>query len=191
VALEKLNLCLVQASQYIQQFQLQIFHKPGKENIVADALSCLPTKSPNTATKNDLDLDHLLDIDAQFTASSIELSSEFKNQIQQEYQNNHQAKLIMETLQRDQHTKLPYIVQDGILYLLKKEVLNDEIIEEPWLYLPKPMHKGLFEMIHDNCGHQGLEKCIQDMRGFALYQGHRRLQQYIQWCPSCRANTPR
>lgn len=44
VALERLNLRLIRASQYIQQFRLQVFHRPGKSNTVADALSRLTTK---------------------------------------------------------------------------------------------------------------------------------------------------
>jgi hypothetical protein len=39
VALENLNLQLICASQYIQQFRLSVYHKPGRTNIVPDALS--------------------------------------------------------------------------------------------------------------------------------------------------------
>lgn len=37
----KLNLWLVRASQFLQQFRLDVCHKPGKEYIVPDALSRL------------------------------------------------------------------------------------------------------------------------------------------------------
>jgi hypothetical protein len=43
-AVDRVNLRLVRAYQYIQQFNLQLFHRPGKENRVADALSRLPTR---------------------------------------------------------------------------------------------------------------------------------------------------
>lgn len=37
----RLNLRLVRASQFLQQFRLDVCHKPGKEHIVPDALSRL------------------------------------------------------------------------------------------------------------------------------------------------------
>ncbi|KAJ5737778.1 uncharacterized protein N7483_002903 [Penicillium malachiteum] len=40
---ENLNLRLIRASQYIQQFNLKVFHRPGKSNKIADALSRLPS----------------------------------------------------------------------------------------------------------------------------------------------------
>ncbi|KAJ6015806.1 hypothetical protein N7540_010397 [Penicillium herquei] len=51
---ENLNLRLIRASQYIQQFNLKVFHRPGKSNKIADALSRLP--SANQPTDSD-DLD--------------------------------------------------------------------------------------------------------------------------------------
>ena len=39
--MNKLNLCLIQAAAYIQQFQLEIHHKSEKQNTVSDTLSRL------------------------------------------------------------------------------------------------------------------------------------------------------
>lgn len=37
----RLNLRLVRASQFLQQFKLDVWHKPGKEDIIPDAVSLL------------------------------------------------------------------------------------------------------------------------------------------------------
>ena len=42
VSIDKLNLRLVRAREYLSRFLLLIRHKPGKANFVPDALSCLP-----------------------------------------------------------------------------------------------------------------------------------------------------
>src|SRR6266480_976342 len=42
ISVERLNLRIVRASQYIQRFDLLIQHKSGTSNIVPDALSQLP-----------------------------------------------------------------------------------------------------------------------------------------------------
>ena len=43
VSIERLNLWLVCASEYLSRFQLDICHKPGKAHLVPDALSWLPS----------------------------------------------------------------------------------------------------------------------------------------------------
>lgn len=49
VSSEHLNLRLVRASIYIQQFHLQVYHRQGKENVLADALSRMPIRKPNNS----------------------------------------------------------------------------------------------------------------------------------------------
>ena len=51
---ERSNLRLVRASEYIQRFNLDIRHKPGKANTVPDALSRLANTAPPT---NEAELD--------------------------------------------------------------------------------------------------------------------------------------
>jgi hypothetical protein len=72
---------LVRASNYLQQFNLNVHHKPGKEHIVPDALSRLKSSSKATTTP-ELDFDAIDGADAyNFTASLTELSTEFKLRI--------------------------------------------------------------------------------------------------------------
>jgi hypothetical protein len=46
IASEKLNPRLVRASQYVQLFRLRVYHRSGKSNKIADALSRLPRILP-------------------------------------------------------------------------------------------------------------------------------------------------
>ncbi|KAJ5399626.1 hypothetical protein N7465_010115 [Penicillium sp. CMV-2018d] len=55
---ERLNLRLVRASMYMQQFPIKVFHRPRKTSRIADALSRLPSVSP-TLPKQDDDLEAL------------------------------------------------------------------------------------------------------------------------------------
>lgn len=58
ILLEKLNLRLILASQFIQRFDIELIHKPGKKNIIADALSRLPSQNsePNAEDLDTLEL---------------------------------------------------------------------------------------------------------------------------------------
>ena len=56
-ATDKLNLCIIQASKYLQQFNLDVCHKPGKTHIIPNALSCLASheKMAKSTAKGKLD----------------------------------------------------------------------------------------------------------------------------------------
>lgn len=56
-----MNVCLVRASQFFQQFRLVVLHKPGKKHIIPDALSRLA--STNRAGHNKV----YSELDALFT----------------------------------------------------------------------------------------------------------------------------
>lgn len=45
----RLNLWLIRTSQFLQQFKLDVRHKPGKEHIIPDALSRLANVNTDTA----------------------------------------------------------------------------------------------------------------------------------------------
>ena len=55
----KLNLCLIQAAAYIQQFQLKIHHKSEKQNTVSNALSRLSHQEAEVEANEESILDTL------------------------------------------------------------------------------------------------------------------------------------
>lgn len=55
----RLNLRLVRASQFLQQFKLDVRHKPRKEYIIPDALSCLASAGAPPVDPHYLELDVL------------------------------------------------------------------------------------------------------------------------------------
>ena len=71
---DKLNLCLIQVSQYIQIFRLKIFHKSDKTHLVSDALSRLSNK----AFSDDIESLNVLHANVQYTATIVQLSKEFR-----------------------------------------------------------------------------------------------------------------
>jgi len=82
-SVDKLNLRLVRASQYISQFRLKFSHKPGKEYIVPDALSRLPIARPPTFNKT---YSNILDNLHAYHLTLVEISEEFKASIKQGYE---------------------------------------------------------------------------------------------------------
>lgn len=70
----------------------------------------------------------------------------------------------------DLPTVLPYwLDDDGLLYMTKHRLIGEEITEEPWIYIPRPLAKDMFWLIHDKWNHQGIDKCLASLDGFTLY----------------------
>lgn len=61
----RINVCLVKASQFLQQLWLVVHHKPGKEHIISDTLNKLA--SANRAWHNKI----FSKLDALFTYHAI------------------------------------------------------------------------------------------------------------------------
>ena len=79
------NIRLVRVSQYLSQFSLDIRHKPGKDNIVSDALSRLSSTDMCLSGSNDYsELDALYVYNTTF----VEISENFRNRLIQEYFND-------------------------------------------------------------------------------------------------------
>ena len=55
----RLNLRFVRASQFLQQFKLDVRHKPGKEHIIPDTLSRLASSNIGTIEPSYSELDAL------------------------------------------------------------------------------------------------------------------------------------
>lgn len=71
----RMNLRLVRASQFLCQFNLDVRHKPGKENIVPDALSRLASTNPSTLPPD------YNELDALYTATLIGIDENFRKKI--------------------------------------------------------------------------------------------------------------
>ena len=77
----RINLKLVKVSQFLCRFNLDVCHKPGKENIVPDALSQLVSTNTGKLPKNYNKLDALAIIDIQFKAVLVKINDKFQKQI--------------------------------------------------------------------------------------------------------------
>ena len=81
ISIDKLNLRLVRASNYIQRFNLNIRHKFDKQHIVSNVLFRLINVNINASIK-DFDDD---EFDALFIMSLVEMNSMFKQRILDDY----------------------------------------------------------------------------------------------------------
>ena len=168
ISLERQNLHLVRASQFIQQFRLHIFHRPGKTNKIADTLSRLPYTDPSVPGTQD----NLEDIPAPYifkqptadqptayllTASVLQLSDDTKDRILRGYQSDTRWSALIDTLesvdaqQDPQVKKLPYHLENSLIIFTNSN-------SEESLYLPQSMTQEIFNLVHDEQMYQGFDR---------------------------------
>ncbi|KAK4865001.1 hypothetical protein LT330_001624 [Penicillium expansum] len=134
----------------------------------SDALSRLPSTKPNEPQQND-GLDALQAY--AFQASTMHMSDELRDRILQGYDADTRWSRVRRQLQEEDADpmipSLPYLIEDASLA------------------------KEIFQLVHDDQGHQGFDRCRRKMDGIVIHRGMRLLKQYIHHCPECLRNNTR
>ena len=181
---DKLNLRLVRASDYIQRFNLDIRHKPGKQHIVPDALSRLASDNINAP-------DHDGELDALFTVSLVEMDPDFKQRILDGYKSDLNWQRISEQLDANEGSevaaKLPfYRGEDGLIFRSDGFTTGDHAYEPRRLCIPHPVVKDILQLAHDEGGHPGYAKCFERLTSSWYIRGlSRYLRDYLKHCSKC------
>ena len=145
----KLNLHLIQAAVYIQQFQLKIHYKFDKQNIVSDILSRLSCQEAEANEESILDILFTESIYI-FHMLITEVSDEFKISLREDYKCDSQWKKIITNLQVNVKKKisanLSYKLDKSLLYSIKYNDRRHFCISDILI-------RNIFKMIHDKMKH--------------------------------------
>ncbi len=186
-SIDKLNLRLVRASEYLQRFPLDIHHKQGKANIVPDALSRLPIVNDTIERLSKRDgyqqTDELEEI-AAYPATFINMSDDFRSRLLDGYSKDERWARIRLTIEANNaraHNaiRLPYCLVNDLIYF------NDPAVGLR-LCIPRSLYQEIFNLAHDLTGHQGYERCRDRLQnGVFLHNMSKELKAYILHCPDC------
>lgn len=82
----QMNVCSIRVSQFLRQFHLVVWHKPGKKHILPDALSRLASANTNLPSQ---DLVYF-ELDAFFTynAMLVAMNEDLAQRIAKGYESN-------------------------------------------------------------------------------------------------------
>lgn len=191
---DRMNLRLVRASQYASQFNLDVRWRPGKQNVVPDALSRLLREREE---KFDTNVAGVLDDVFSFVMTLTEMSGEYRTKLKDAYAEDKKWARILEVLQAERQNLLKEgkteecVKLPAIQFLLRDDLIyyQDDLNDRERLCIPKKMEQKVFELAHDNHSHGGFQRTYERIVE-AFYMRHltRRLKRYILHCPQCQLN---
>ena len=186
----KLNLRLVRALEYLQQFNLNVRHKPGKTRIISNALLRLASRKASRSS-HDRELDALAAITNEIyahPATLVELSNKFKQKLVNSYNEVAGWKRVKNTITANNNLEanvatLLYQIFDVLIYYQDSDLRNR-------LCLPgnQKLVKQAFNQVHDKMGYVGY-LCTHQQLTQDLYICHmvKQLRKYLHHCPECQS----
>ncbi|KAI0994007.1 hypothetical protein K3495_g14176 [Podosphaera aphanis] len=175
----RLNNRHIRSSEYLSRFRLQVRYKPGKLNIVPDALSRLE-RTPAV-------------IELAYPISIINIHPEFLQRVKEAYQKDFRCVKLIEILQNNKTqgenaVVLPFDISQGILF-----ARPDERHDRKRPVIPKGLTEEFFNYAHDQIGHVGYNRVHERIcANFYIFGISKLLKKYLWHCRECRVNaTPR
>ncbi|KAI1000712.1 hypothetical protein K3495_g7486 [Podosphaera aphanis] len=165
-SLVRMNMRHVRSSEFLNRFRLEIRHKPGKSNIVPDALS-------------------RLEMDKTKVTSDVTEELAFPEDVK--------CKRVLEVLNSNNElgensANLPFEARHGLLYAKSHELHS---IRRP--VIPQALQIEVFRRAHDSLGHIGFNR-IHERISNTLYMFNitKALRAHLWHCRECQVNrTPR
>lgn len=154
--------------EYLQEYHFDIEHIPGKNNVVADALS----------RRADYALSAIV---------SVGPDIEFMNELKESARNDKRYQTVSETIGHGQ--KSNFVTENGLLYFYPA---NQEHVKR--LYIPAGrLRQRLLYEAHDVsvCGHLGRDKTLERLQRYYYWPGMSAdAHLYVKTCPNCQKNKP-
>jgi hypothetical protein len=177
---DRSNLMLVRASNYLQQFNLDVYHKPGKNHIVPDALSRLQSVAP-PAKAPELDFDSGMAYN--YTASIGEMSPDFRKRLITAYQSDPvYSQLLLQLQENDSlaenKAQLKFALRDGLVW---HQGDTDR------LCIPDSLVGEVLNLEHTHQSHHGFERTFHRAAStWYIRKLGRQVRDFIKECPECK-----
>jgi len=178
---DRLNIRLIRASQYLSQFQnLKFVHVPGREHIVPDALSRLEARESGKIKQNDdvledLMLSYVVEAAAEiyYSTTSLNIKEDFKKELSIAYDADKTFSRIKAIAQSEPGTS-GFEWRDDLLWKGNR------------LCIPKALVGDVLEIVHDNQFHIGFHRMYPRVaEHYFIHKLEKRLRTYVRHCSEC------
>ena len=184
-SVKKLNLQLICASEYLQQFHLNIHYKLSKTNIILDTLSRLASHDyQSELNKSSLDVLHTSTNTSIYANTLVEILANFCFCILHGYTVESWWKQVINMIKQNNELNsnaaaLPYTQIQGLMYY-------KDIEKSYHLCILTYLYENVFTMAHDFMGHSDYvqtHKWLTD--SLYLLDLSKHLHEYLQHCLQC------
>ena len=188
ISIDRMNLQLVHASEFLQCFQLDIHHKKDKMNIISDTLFWLASQFYcSQVSVNNLSLNALVIETPIYVTSLVKMSNTFCQCLINAYQTESQWTHIQTMIENNKALSENTV---NLLYWLTKDLIYFNNVEwEAYLCISYSLIKEVFQLAHnelDYADYAHTHKCLsQDLY---IYNMTTYLHEYIWACSKCQLN---
>lgn len=195
---DRANKRLVNASIYLSQYGLNVYHLPGKFNFVPDALSRLRAvvDAANPTDPIQRSDEHPVLDEVWHTSSEAMMNEDLKLKFQKGYTTDRTYKGVLDDLlgalkepdstewsyrfsQDASRDGYPFEVLNGLLY-------NADRYGSKKLCVPKACFPDVFAVAHDEKHHFGETRMLHELEPYCIHQKTRWVKQWVRHCPTCR-----
>ena len=177
---------MIQISQYIQFFNLQIFHKFDKTYLISDILFQFFNKafSDNIESLNAFHVD-VLHKNMKYTITMIKLLKEFRKCLQNRYQKNLRLQKILDMIINN--NKLTSENRAKLSYKSEKILLYQIINNKNCFCISHDLIHEILKLMH-NFIHHDFDKFLQNLVKLFIYKKIKLLKQFINHCLQYKLN---
>lgn len=178
---DRANRRLINASIYLSQYDLKVYHLPGRLNYVPDALSRLAAlQDPPERGNGDAILDNVW-----FAWAEAKMDDDLRQEFVKGYQEDTKYAAIIKDLRPTEGSGdtfsrrgLPFVLVDGLLYNVRPDGTRA-------LCIPHSQVKSILSVAHDDKHHFREDRMLHDLRGVAITNKTYQVKKYIKYCPAC------
>lgn len=179
-----LNQCPIRLQRILlrlQQYDLRVNYKPGKELLIADALSRAHLEDEYEDFQKEI-ADHEC-----FFIESIPISKQKKGEFLKEIEVDEEMQLLKKIIEQGwpiEKALVPDLIKTYFTYKEEMNIVDGLIFKGQRLVIPKKLRKEMIEKVHYT--HLGLEKCKNRAREILYWPTmNNEIENAIQNCKSC------
>lgn len=189
---DRANRRLVVASIYLSEYDLEVFHLPGKKNFIPDALSGM------TAPETDVNPRRLRPdytaLDDMLMVSKALMADDTKARFQQGYVTDTKfSKMITIILGKEFTTASQLISEDagdtfkaGIPFVLRDGLFYHQGVDSHTRFcVPHAMKEEILKTAHNNQHHFGIERIMKELLGLYIHNLTHAIKKHIHSCQTC------